>query len=546
MTAGHSIHGYTPHYAPLEQIQGAGTDGRSDLYSLAATLYHLMTGFTPADAFSRAAVVVTGQPDPLRPPSELNPQVPQSVADVLMQVMSQNRDQRPARASEMRRMLREAAVKEQPTVVPPAEPRTDATIVLISERQKDNDSTIINRPSPAAGNLSTHKKHADNLVSRVVWDGDQPERATSPRPAPAIEPTPLIHRARKRNPLSWMTLGIVAPMIIGIVVFAVVTNRRSNTTGNDIGVTGLATPSNAKPAEPTMKSFDFDTVTVDAKGNIADHRKGQARYYVEDIGGALEMVEIPGGTFHMGITPWEAILAGKDIVGMPPEIMSEYSRREVPQHTVSVPTFYMGKYEVTRGQWGAVSRLPRIERDLVSDPSTFKGDSLPVEQVSWEDAIEFCARLSRATGRTYRLPTEAEWEYCCRGGTTTKFYFGATITPELVNYNGNYPYPSAAKGTYRQATTAAGSVGYPNAFGLSDMHGNVWEWCMDYWHESYKGAPTDGSSWESAGDASRRVLRGGSWGTAAFACRSAVRDTYPPGFRDSTVGFRVVVGVRTP
>ncbi len=222
---------------------------------------------------------------------------------------------------------------------------------------------------------------------------------------------------------------------------------------------------------------------------------------------------------------------------------------EVPQHTVSVPTFYMGKFEVTQAQWRVVCEFPKVNKDLVCDlsnlPHTFKGDGLPVQQVSWEDAIEFCERLSRATGRTYRLPTEAEWEYAARGGTTTVFHFGDTITPELVNYDGNYPYGSAPKGTSRQTTTPVGSLGYPNAFGLYDMHGNVWEWCMDPWHENYDGAPTDGSSWETAGDTRRRVLRGGSYYHDANHCRAAMRLGVPRDARSPSTGFRLVAVART-
>ncbi len=292
-----------------------------------------------------------------------------------------------------------------------------------------------------------------------------------------------------------------------------------------------------------LRGFKFDVVTVNSSGTVTNRRKGQARYYVEDISGvALEMVEIPGGTFLMGNTD-----AGADQVkreyerrGHNAEVASKQSRWEVPQHTVSVPTFYMGKFEVTQAQLRAVSRLPKVNKDLVSDPSNFKGDSLPVQQVSWEDAIEFCERLSRATGRIYRLPTEAEWEYAARGGTTTVFHFGDTISPEFVNYDGNYPYGSAPKGTYRQTTTPVGSLGYPNAFGLYDMHGNVWEWCMDYWHESYDGAPTDGSSWETAGDTGRRVLRGGSYYHDANHSRAAMRLGPPATTATPSTGFRVV------
>ncbi len=297
-----------------------------------------------------------------------------------------------------------------------------------------------------------------------------------------------------------------------------------------------------------LHSFEFEIVTVNSKGSITDRRKGQSRFCDEQVNGIdLALVEIPGGTFLMGNTDSETdqIRNVYERIGRSPQDASKYSRLSVPQHSVSVPSFYMGKYEVTQAQWRAVSRLPKVNRDLVVDPSTFKGDNLPVEGVSWEDAIEFCGRLSRATGRAYRLPTEAEWEYACRGGTGTAFYLGDTITPELVNYNGYYPYGSVARGAYRQKTTTVGSLGYPNAFGLYDMHGNVWEWCMDYWHESYNRAPADGSSWETGGDASLRVLRGGSWMSFAVDCRSTYRVNASPDARFNYFGFRIVAGARS-
>jgi hypothetical protein len=184
-----------------------------------------------------------------------------------------------------------------------------------------------------------------------------------------------------------------------------------------------------------LRAFEFDVVTVNSSGAETSRRKQQAQYCSEDIAGiSLEIVPIPGGTFVMGSTAVDD--------------------NEMPQHQVTVASFYIGKYEVTQAQWRAVASLPRIARDLNSDPSHFKGDNLPVEQVSWEDAIEFCARLTRATGRIYRLPTEAEWGYACRAGTTTPFAFGEAIAPQLVNYNGDYPYAQAPKGTYRETTYA--------------------------------------------------------------------------------------------
>jgi formylglycine-generating enzyme required for sulfatase activity len=288
---------------------------------------------------------------------------------------------------------------------------------------------------------------------------------------------------------------------------------------------GASTPG-AGPGGLPLRSFEFDVVTVNSSGSETSRRKQQAQYCSEDIAGiSLELVPIPGGTFAMGSTESDA---------------------EKPPHQVTVSSFYMGKYEVTQAQWRAVAKLPKVARDLNSDPSNFKSDNLPVEQVSWDDAVEFCARLSRATGRTYRLPTEAEWEYACRAGTTTPFAFGESIAPQVVNYDGNYPYAQAPKGTFRETTTPVGFMGVANAFGLYDMHGSVWEWCMDYWHENYNGAPTDGRAWETAGDTRYRVLRGGSWNDSAYYCRSAHRLRASPDYRFILIGFRVVVAARTP
>jgi formylglycine-generating enzyme required for sulfatase activity len=162
---------------------------------------------------------------------------------------------------------------------------------------------------------------------------------------------------------------------------------------------------------------------------------------------------------------------------------SDWFRKEKPQHQVTVQPFSMGKFQVTQVQWKAVATLTKVNRDLKPEPSKFKGDNRPVEQVSWYDAIEFCDRLSRKTGKPYRLPSEAEWEYACRAGTTTPFHFGETITSELANYNANYTYGAGVKGIYREQTTPVGSFGVANSFGLYDMHGQVWEWCADHWHD---------------------------------------------------------------
>jgi formylglycine-generating enzyme required for sulfatase activity len=206
----------------------------------------------------------------------------------------------------------------------------------------------------------------------------------------------------------------------------------------------------------------------------------------------------------------------------------------------------MGKYPITQAQWKEVASRTdlKVKQNLDLNPAYFKdrpdSDRRPVEQVNWYDAVEFCARLSILTGREYRLPSEAEWEYACRAGTTTPFYFGETITGELANYRANYTYAGEPKGEYRQQTTRVGQFP-PNAFGLYDTHGNVWEWCVDTWHDNYKDAPTDGSAWIENGNDNLSPMRGGSWGHFPSDCRSAIRfSIVRRDFRGNDGGFRVV------
>ncbi|MEG4279121.1 formylglycine-generating enzyme family protein [Microcoleus sp. MON1_C1] len=281
--------------------------------------------------------------------------------------------------------------------------------------------------------------------------------------------------------------------------------------------------------EPNLKGqlqnylpiFDFDVITVDAKGKESSRHRDYAHFFPEDLGNlvVLEMVYIPGGTFIMGSPPTK-------------KRREEY---ESPQHQVTVPPFYAGKYPITQAQWQAV---------MGNNPSRFKGEKRPVENVSWDDAVEFCGKLSQTTGKKYRLLSEAEWEYGCRAGTTTPFHFGETITPDLVNYHARYDYPYAfgPKGLSSTQTIDVGSYP-PNAFGLYDMHGNVEEWCSDRWCENYNGAPTDGSSRETGTKFTfnNRVHRGGSWNLHAFFCRSADRKFYSADGMWCDRGFRVAV-----
>ena len=283
---------------------------------------------------------------------------------------------------------------------------------------------------------------------------------------------------------------------------------------------------------------------------IIRRQQATAQYFTEDLGSgvALDMVLILGGSFLMGTED-------EEIERLVKEYDQEWFEAERPQHKVNVPSFFMGRYPITQAQWRIVAGYEQVERTLEFDPSDFKEDyeeierwQRPVENISWSNAVEFCNRLSKKTKREYRLPTEAEWEYACRGGTTTPFHFGETISTELANYRGTdwdvgdkvYPgnYGRGEKGIYREQTTPVGYFKVANNFGLSDMHGNVWEWCEDDWHENYEDAPTDGSAWVLR-VGSIKVRRGGSWGRPDD-CRSATRISTSRDYRGSDIGFRVV------
>ena len=272
-----------------------------------------------------------------------------------------------------------------------------------------------------------------------------------------------------------------------------------------------------------LRGFAFDVVTLDRDGREKERRRGRAQQFSErlDKRAILRMVQIPGGSFTMGA-------AASDAGG---------SQLERPQRQVDVPPFYLGKYPVTIDQWRAVmGASPPAMKGL---NSKFKVNGRqPVVSVSWREAEAFCAQLSRATRRAYRLPTEAEWEYACRADAASPFAFGESITREVVNYDGDYLRLLGQD----CATSPVGSLGVANAFGLFDMHGNVWEWCRDCWHASYEGAPVDGSAWRSDADQGTRVLRGGSWSGPARYCRAAARRFGGhPRVRSREIGFRVAM-----
>jgi formylglycine-generating enzyme required for sulfatase activity/uncharacterized caspase-like protein len=294
------------------------------------------------------------------------------------------------------------------------------------------------------------------------------------------------------------------------------------------------TPKPKKTTEPKAQSgiklvdFDFETVQLSGKGAITKRGTLQGKLFLEllEDGVSLKMVQIPAGKFLMGS----------------PDAEADRTEDEGPQNEVSVWPFFMSQTLITQAQWRSVAKLSKVNIDLKLEPSNFKGDRRPVEQISWWDTQEFCDRLSKLTGLTYRLPSEAEWEYACRSVTKTPFYFGETITAEVANYDSDKTYGNAPKAKSPGQTTDVKT--YPaNAWGLYDMHGNVWEWCVDHWHGNYQGAPSDGSAWLSQNKDAYRVFRGGSWLGIPGESRSACRRYNDPSNHHNVVGFRVCVSV---
>jgi formylglycine-generating enzyme required for sulfatase activity len=306
------------------------------------------------------------------------------------------------------------------------------------------------------------------------------------------------------------------------------------------------------PPRPALKTIAFDYATVDEKAARMPVERASGSIFTETLGASvgLDMVSIPAGVFTMGSPKYEP----------------ERRANEGPQHSVTLGRFYIGAFPVTQAQWAAVvtAHPAKLAYGLDAYPSFFKGDDLPVESVAWNQADEFCRRLAEMTRRDYRLPSEAEWEYSCRAGSTGPFNVGPTITTDLANYcgeggavcgqsdgksvasdvydgvtYGSGAYDQGPAGTVRGTTTPQGTFP-PNRFGLYDMHGNVWEYCLDVANPTYADAPADGGAYLSGLPGSNRILRGGSWSHNPAICRSAYRDVIAP----DNPGWQGRIGLR--
>lgn len=377
------------------------------------------------------------------------------------------------------------------------EPLAKSYLILLPKRARLEDVQVLKNEAYKA-EIENNLEFADQLWMRI-WDAGDQDAAVAIRRIAVKQ----VQQMADVSQASTATAG-----------------TRSISEPTEAPVVEPVPLKESPPAPPPAPTFSFEVVQVDARGSITQREQRSAEYRREDLGQGitLDLVKIPGGTFQMG---------------------SEERNTEKPPHQVTVKPFLLGKYPVTQAQWQAVAALPKIKQDLEPAPSRFQGKDRPVERVSWDDAVEFCQRLSKHSNRPYRLPSEAEWEYACRANTTTPFCFGDTLTAKIANYDATKVYGSGPKGEYRQSTIDVGS--FPaNNFGLYDMHGNVWEWCQDHWHENYEGAPTDESAWETNDISESRLLRGGSWGYDPVYCRSANRYGYARDNRNLSIGFRVV------
>jgi formylglycine-generating enzyme required for sulfatase activity/tRNA A-37 threonylcarbamoyl transferase component Bud32 len=480
---------HTPAYAPVEQFDRQGRFGPyTDVYALAATLYHSLTGeapFLPAKGRWEAQ------------------QQGQSIDHFLWGKI-------PKEVSERTKQ----GIIEGMEVLPGDRPQTMAQFLALLPEQPENEEPQLteelqSRSNPIPSSFS---------IASSATVTEQPE---TPRP-----PTPVGTKTR-RNFLRWLGFGGMSA--IGVIALS---QLNKNSSGSLPSESILALPQTTN--SPKLTKAQFTSIKLNERGQSTDKPISTAEVFSEDLGGGigLTMVKIPAGEFMMGQSTEEK---QQIIKQYGEDFYRKYASDETPQHVVKVPQFYLGQNLVTQEQWETV---------IGNNPSSFKSDSkLPVDSVSWLDAMEFCQKLSKKTGRPYQLPSEAKWEYACRSGTKTPFAFGETITPEVVNYHGSYPYGGAVKGEFRNKTTPVG-IFPPNLYGLYDMHRNLWEWCLDEYISSYREASDDSNA---RGDISsrdgnkERSLRGGAWNLYPFYSRSANREPYKASNHNKNFSLRVAL-----
>jgi formylglycine-generating enzyme required for sulfatase activity len=490
-----SVRGYTPSYAPIEQIQGAGTEPRSDLYSLAATLYHLITGIEPPDALRRANAILGGEQDPLRPAHEVNLQIPQAISSVLAKTLALHCNARPATAKAMMKLVREAQ--------------------NFDSAQRDDreagDQTVVSPPFHQTVPVFVHP----HVEQQQFNPYSLPRGETVPHPTPGvtdISPTARTQMMPGNRSRVKIWLGIVATLVAlaGFTMAAIYIVSNKNKP--------LPPPvnQNRQVLQPPVKNSNTQNSNLQNVIPVIPDA-------VKALTSAENFVVIKAGEFLMG-----------------PEQQGESN--DVPHAVKITRPFEMSKYEITQTQWESL---------MSGNPSHFKGANLPVENVSWDDAQAFIAKLNEfKDGYTYRLPTEAEWEYSCRAGSKAKYesnldqfaWYGDNsglkqLNSEDIWNNNRQNYNKVLVENDCQSHRVGSKK--PNAWGLYDMQGNVWEWCQDWYGERYYlDSPDKDPTGPSSG--SQRVNRGGSWYSQTERCQTTIRGKDNPENKLFNLGFRLV------
>ena len=531
---------YTPGYAAIEQMTGH-PQAASDIYSLGATCVRLLTGCLPAENYQTDPIYDSNQATWIWQEflHHQGRQVDQSLGEILTKMLAHLPQDRYHSATEILQDLNPAALPAIPSenaqpvasVSPISQPNQKVFLLTIWQQQKALILAAATSGLIIIGWLIKLFAYASSPSSFLVWE------------------KMLNYAAFLSIPLFIFCLGKL------LLIYAKKYQKQPTSSQPQ---TSTPTPqpkslnpqiSNPKPHTPiptpqpkspkpatkpkqncvsSLKSFQFNAITVNKKGEIIQKTPQKSQYFTVDLGQGitLDMVVIRRGKFFMGCPAKE----------------SKDSKDQQPRHWVTLSSFCMGKYPITQAQWEII---------MGNNPAHFKGKNRPVESVSWYDCLAFCDTLSQRIGIEFTLPSESQWEYACRGiinpsqyrelsgeETYPPFHFGETITSQLANYNSKTTYQQEPLGIYRQQTTDVGNFP-PNAFGLYDMHGNVWEWCADTWHDNYHNAPIDGTPWLN-GDDQSSPMRGGSWGGFPAYCRSATRNKVKRDNRSYYNGFRVV------
>jgi formylglycine-generating enzyme required for sulfatase activity/serine/threonine protein kinase len=496
--------GTLAYMAPEQARDAATADVRADLYSLGCTLYCLLAGRPPFHGRSQLDLLRAHQEDTPGPLHQVRGDVPAELAAVVAKLLAKEPGRRYQQPAEAARALEPFLQEKGQTCAPP------------SPSELANTTTVEDR----------------NALTRP------PEEA----------PTVKVRPPAWRWSLKWwlgIAVGLVLAPALGLLAVDGLGLWRLWIPAGEEGAAEDGRPIQQAPpgSQPEKKAaadrpMGEKPPPAQAPSSAARARElqqawarslGRQAEEKVDLGGgvALDLVLIPPGAFVMGS----------------PADEKEHSRGEAAHPVTITKPFYMGKFPVTQEQYAQITG---------GNPSWFsKGGGgkaavagldtrpFPVEQVSWADATAFCAKLAEWTGRKARLPSEAEWEYACRAGTTTPFHFGPACNGTQANGNGNFPYGTAQKGPYLERASPVGAYP-PNAWGLFDMHGNVWQWCRDWYEYDLADLGAVDPVRAERGSQAARVLRGGSWYDQPGSGRAAYRGGFAPAGRRNDTGFRVV------